>query len=400
MNNPLKDIEILFGKEINLNSFLQMPGEEPFSEKAISFLNALSIVLRKNAKTNLFPEIITFAFFSRKANLVQMKKVYYPQNNMRIGRGVVFHISPSNMPLNFAYTLVSGILSGNLNIMRLPSTKFEQVEIICQAIKTVSEKQKFELFSKRILLVRYDRQSAATEYFSSICDARIIWGGDSSIQEIQKNSLAPGVIDITFADKYSICVINADEYCHEQKPQKIAQEFYNDTYLFDQNACTSPHLIVWLGTKQNISSSKEIFWTSLYQIVKTTYRLQEHAALDKLANFYKMSIHLEGISKTEMPDNLLWRIEMDKLTPDIEKLRCNCGYFIEYSADSLFELSKIISKKTQTFACYGIQREELMDIIRLKKQNGTANIVPIGKTSNFSLTWDGYNLIDSLSKEV
>ncbi len=36
---------------------------------------------------------------------------------------------------------------------------------------------------------------------------------------------------------------------------KIAQDFYNDAYLFDQNACSSPHLIVWIGTKETIHTA-------------------------------------------------------------------------------------------------------------------------------------------------
>ena len=42
-------------------------------------------------------------------------------------------------------------------------------------------------------------------------------------------------------------------------PEKIAVGFYNDTYLFDQNACTAPHLIIWLGNDENIEIAKEYF---------------------------------------------------------------------------------------------------------------------------------------------
>ena len=29
--------------------------------------------------------------------------------------------------------------------------------------------------------------------------------------------------------------------------KNFVKKFYNDTYLVDQNACSSPHLIVWIG---------------------------------------------------------------------------------------------------------------------------------------------------------
>jgi hypothetical protein len=99
-----------------------------------------------------------------------------------------------------------------------------------------------------------------------------------------------------------------------------------------------------------------------------------------------------------MPDNLIWRVELNYLPPDIENYRCNCGYFMEFSAKKLTDISNIISEKTKTFASYGIPTDELEEIIRKKTKKKMVNIVPIGKTSDFSLTWDGYNLIDTLSK--
>jgi hypothetical protein len=400
MKNPLDNIEFLFPESPDLNSFVQIPTEEPFSENAISFLNALSHILRNDAKINEFPDIATFAFFCRRANLIQLKKIYYPNNNGRSGRGIVFHITPSNVPLNFAYSWLSGILSGNLNIVSVSSKRSGQMEIILQAIRELSKSSGFRSFSLRTLFVQYDKQHSATDYFSSICDVRIIWAGDSALREIQKSFLPAQAFDVTFRDKYSFCIIHADSYMHEQAPQTIAQRFYNDTFLFDQNACTSPHLIIWLGSDENVLSSKKIFWTNLYDVVKLNYQLQPHAAVDKLTTFCNQALHLDGIKKTAMPDNFIWRIELLTLSPDIINYRGNCGYFAEYKAASLSELSKIISRKCQTLSYYGIPKEELIEFTTEKNLNGVDRIVPIGKTSDFSFTWDGYNLIDTLSRVI
>lgn len=395
MKNQLDNVEFLFPEAPDLNNFVQQSGEEPFSDNAISFLNALSNLLREHVKVNTFPEIATFAFFCRRSNLIQLKKEYCPENSSRSGRGIVFHITPSNVPLNSAYSLISGILSGNLNIVRVPSKKFEQDEIVFQAIRTLCREPQFHFFELRILLIRYNKTCNATAYFSSICDARIIWGGDLSIHEIQKNPLPLHAIEVTFADKYSFCVINADAYIHERSPKTIAQRFYNDTFVFDQNACTSPHLIVWLGSDENISNSKEIFWTSLYDIVKVKYYLQPHSVIDKLQTFCHQALHLKGIKKTPTHDNLIWRIEVSTLSPDIINYRGNCGYFLEYKAASLAELSGIISGKCQTLIHHGIPAEALKQFT--EKTNDIDRIVTIGKSSVFSLTWEGYNLIDILT---
>ena len=61
----------------------------------------------------------------------------YYSKNILLGRGNIFHIAPSNVPMNFAYSLAFGLLSGNNNIVRIPSRNFFQVDILCKIFKKV-----------------------------------------------------------------------------------------------------------------------------------------------------------------------------------------------------------------------------------------------------------------------
>jgi hypothetical protein len=304
------------------------------------------------------------------------------------------------MPVTFAYSLVFGIVSGNVNIVKVSSKKYAQADIICNAINELSKERKHQLFSTRHALISYDAESSATTYFSSICDVRIIWGGNATIDEIRKNKLPPHSFDVTFADRYSLCVINADKFIDEKSPEQVASGFYNDTYLFDQNACSSPHLIVWLGADENVETAKRKFWNHVYNLVKARYILQPHSAVDKLTTFYYQAVQSERIKKTYTPDNLIWRTELKDLSKDIDNYRCNGGYFSEYKASSLRELSNVFSNKFQTLSYYGIEKEELIQFITQVKPIGIDRIVPIGKTTDFSLTHDGFNFIDTLSREI
>jgi len=397
-NFNITDVNILVSKERDFDKFLQNTSLEPFSDKVIDFLNDLSKAIAKDKRIREFPDVATFGFYCRKANIINLEKKY-SFDEINLGRGVVFHVAPSNVPVNFAYSMVSSMLAGNINIVRVPSKSFEQVEIIINAINNLSETGKHNDILERILLVRYDRQSSATKLFSSVCDVRIIWGGDDTIAEIRKNQIPARSFDITFADRYSLCVINADEYINEESPQKIAHAFYNDTYLFDQNACTSPHLVIWLGEGNNVEKSKEIFWDNLYEFIKAKYIVQPVVAVDKLVSFYSQAIEMpNSLEKTVSLDNLIWRIELEELTENIDEYRCTSGYFSEYHASSLSEISKIINRKYQTLAYYGISKDKLEKFILDEKPNGIDRIVPIGRTSDFSLIWDGYDLISVLSR--
>jgi len=402
MQKSFKDVEFLFPikEKFDINRFIENTPEKPFSEEVINYLNALSVLLNKTPNVREYPDVVTFAFFSRKANLYALEEKYGKENDIRLGRGIVFHIAPSNVPVNFAYSLISGMLSGNNNIVRVPSKNFEQVNIICNAIQKLGKDPKYQSVSSRIALIRYDRSSSATAVFSSHCDARIIWGGDETIHHIKTNKIPPRAFDVSFADRYSLCAINADAYIEEPNPEKVALGFYNDTYLFDQNACTSPHLIIWLGNKENIEASKIVFWEKLHTLLKSRYLVQPVIAVDKLTSFYHQAMHMQGIKKTVTEDNLIWRVELNELSKDIDEFRCTSGYFSEYTARSLSEIAEIINQKYQTLCYYGIEREEFIQFINQTKVKGIDRIVPIGSTSDFSLTWDGYNLIEQLSRII
>ena len=116
---------------------------EIFDQNIIFFLDEISKEILKNNESKKFPDLITFGFWCRANNIKSLLKNYNFFKN-RIGRGSVLHITPSNVPTNFAYSMVFGLLSGNNNIIRLPSKKFFQIEILCKILKKLSKKKKFK----------------------------------------------------------------------------------------------------------------------------------------------------------------------------------------------------------------------------------------------------------------
>ena len=135
----------------------------PFSSEITDYLNALSIEINKDPNIQKYPDVRTFSFFCRKANLLLLKKKYYDSGVLKLGRGLVFHIAPSNVPVNFAFSLMISLLSGNSNIVRLPSQNFAQTEIIINAINKLSQVPKYSNITNRIVIVNYDRDSDVTD---------------------------------------------------------------------------------------------------------------------------------------------------------------------------------------------------------------------------------------------
>lgn len=396
MQPSFEGVNILFPGQPDWTGWAAHGGEPPFSAAVVDFLGALSNRLLKDPAVRAFPDVATFAFFCRRAHLTKLMEAY-GTDERRLGRGILFHIAPSNVPINFAYSLVAGLLSGNRNIVRVSSKPFSQVDLVVQALAALADVHPAVV--GRIALVRYDRANAATAEFSRMCDVRIIWGGDETIEQIRRNPLSPRAFDLTFADRYSLAVIDAARLLEQKDLRNVAEGFYNDTYLFDQNACSAPHLVVWLGEAPAVTEARERFWRELTAVVTAKYEFQPAMAVRKLAAFYTQAASMP-IQRVGGPSNALWRVTMPTMAPGIENYRCIGGYFTEYLAGSLDEIAPIVTRRYQTLAYFGVDREALENLVARHSLPGIDRIVPFGSTTEFSLTWDGYDLIQTLTRKV
>ena len=374
---------------------------EVFAADCISLLSEWSKKILIHPLTKNYPDAATFGFYIRKANLNKLKQQFKPNQGISLGKGVIFHIAPGNVPVNFAYSLVAGLLAGNMNIIKISSKSFVQVDLLIECLISVLNINEFNHFIKRIMLIRYDRNTEINTYLSQLCDVRIIWGGDETIQEIRKSPIPPRAIEITFANRYSIALINSDNYLNSSDKKNIALYFYNDTYLFDQNACTSPHLIIWEGNITQNRLAQELFWAELEKILELKeYILQPVMAVDKLTKFYLQAATFGNINKHTLGGNNIWRITNNSVPRNIENFKCNNGYFNEINITNISEILPLINSKYQTLSYFGFQKDELSNFIKKHTPSGIDRIVPIGRTMDFSLIWDGYNLISSLSRHI
>jgi len=391
-------INILCG---GLNSSIIHSPIKPFHELSVDFLNELSKELLKDPQARQFPDIVTFAFWCRKSNIMRLKKEFTDHFN-RLGYGTAFHIAPSNVPINFAFSFAFSLLAGNANIVRVPSKNFLQIEIVNRSLAMVFNFPRFEIIKNMNLIVRYNHDDEINRFLSANCDARIIWGGDETINEIRKFPLPTRSIDVAFADRYSFSAISATSILNlkDDDLKKLAISFYNDTYLMDQNACSSPHLIVWLGDSKSILDAKERFWQSVYEVVSTKYIPEPITIIDKFTQMCKDSIELINILDYKNYGNLIFIIGLKNLTSKTDALRGKFGYFYEYDTDNLNKITHIVNNSFQTLTYFGIDKSTLKDFVVTNALPGIDRIVPVGSALDISIYWDGYDLIRTLSRII
>ena len=365
-----------------------------FSAEAVAFLTALSARILADAEAKVYPDVVTLGFWCRPAALRQMQRTYEAEVN-RLGRGIVFHIAPSNVAVNFAYSCLAAFLAGNASVVRLPSKDFPQVDVLCRIFaETLAE---FPALFPYFLFVRYGHVQEVNEHYSRMCQTRVVWGGDATIDAIRRAVLPPRTNEITFADRHSLAVIDAPAYLAAEDKERIAQDFYNDTYLSDQNACTAPRFVIWLGTETE--AAQDVFWRTLHELVQTRYTLQPVQAVDKLTQVYRLGASFEA-RQIEMPDNLITRVHVAQLTEELAAYRAGSGFFIEYDAKELAEIRPLCGLSCQTLSYYGVDRDALLQVVLAMRPAGVDRIVPIGRTMDFALVWDGVDLIRTMSRAI
>lgn len=405
--NEIK-MEYLLGNEELLCAMPGLPVKEPFALEILEFCAAVSKELMMSPEGKSYSDIITLGFWLRRGAIEALRKRYLIEDgNLHLGRGMVFHVTPSNVPVNFAYSLFTGLLCGNANVVRVPSKDFPQVQIIIKSMKKVLPN--YSSMVPYICLVRYGHDQKINERLSSLCDVRIIWGGDATIAEIRRSPLQPRATEITFADRFSLAVIDAAAYriLSEQEKRKIARGFYNDTYLTDQNACTSPRIVIWLSaageSKEDVAEIRKEFWGRVWEIVEKEYVFQDIQGVNKLTKTYLLAADKEiNVWESRLSlgtDNRLICVEIDKVTDKVADYFDNAGYFLEYVTNDMMDIRALCDDKhCQTIGYIG-EKEMFIPLIETGLK-GVDRVVPIGKTMDFDLLWDGYNLVERLSRTI
>ena len=93
------------------------------------------------------------------------------------------------------------------------------------------------------------------------------------------------------------------------------------------------------------------------------------------------------------------RIRVDRLEREAIDCFGNSGLFLEYDASDVSEI-KIICDDSRCQTISYIGDTKMFDSLLESGLKGVDRIVPFGKTMDFDLIWDGYDLITHLTRIV
>ena len=245
---------------------------------------------------------------------------------------------------------------------KAPSQNFYEIEQLCFIFNKVLKK--FPKIKKLILIVKTENSEGFSKKISEISDLRVIWGGNQTINKLKDIKTSERCRDLHFPNRNSFCVLNLNEISKKNNKEiiKICNEFYNDTFLVDQNACSSPHLIYWVGKK---NKKQLIFFGNLLKklLQKKIYKFFS-------GSYYKYNKLCNEIINFDNFDNFdnyknFYCINLKRNIFNINDLISKLGYFYQIQVNNINEVFKNVDSFTQTMTYYGFEKDVIKKIKKI-----------------------------------
>lgn len=372
----------------------------PFDPLLLQFCQELSSIFSKDND----PDIASLGFWLRAAHIQELKTNFIASINVhthKTSRGLAFHITASNVDTLFVYSWMLSLLAGNGNVIRVPTKQDSAIDSILSKILNCLNQKKFAPIAQTTCLLRYAHQTAITELLSTHADIRIIWGSNDTIKNIRNIPLNPYAKELAFPDRFSYSLIASQEYLHSDDSAKkiLAQAFFRDAYGYDQHGCSSPRLLFWVGApSQSRQAAADFFKYLQSECSRRNYQLPLSDFLHKQTAIYVLCSRIP-IDEAQVISNELSVLTLKEL-PETARQHPGAGLFYQININDITELARFVSKQDQTLTYYGFDSSMIAKIVSLLNGKGPSRFVPIGQALLFSETWDGFSLLQELTRSI
>lgn len=356
-----------------------------------------SILLDKGVRA--FPELVVLANFFKSSNIAKLKQSFELHGSvLRLARGLVFHLAPSNVDSVFLYSSLLSFLCGNVNLIRISQQSSPQINFILHKLDHLSTNH--PTFADRFFVMTYPHDDEITKRISAQCHMRVVWGGDTTVKKIRSLDLRPTATEICFPDRFSAAMLHASSLLSldEAELSGLTSRFYNDTIWFSQQACSSPRLLAWVGEASACEQARQRFWDCFQkQLPSKNFDNSGGMVMDRFVSACMVATthsHLET-STLEFPTRILLN---HSPLGELKHLHCGNGLFYEQFFDSMNDFFGTLTDSEQTLAVFGFDANQIISNLHHAPMRSIDRITSIGHALDFSHVWDGINLLDAFTR--
>lgn len=376
-------------------------GQTAFSEAGRQVCATLSRGLLGHPAARSHPQLMALGYWLRPAAINRLEEHFRAgerPGQLRVPRGLVFHLPPANVDTLFVYAWLLSLLVGNGNLIRLSTPASPAGEVLLEQIERAFAGSSLRASN---MIVSYERDDRVTAALSAQVDLRCVWGGDAKIAHVRSLPLPPHAAEIGFPDRFSMCAIRSQAFLDldEGARRELLEKFFNDVFWFDQMGCASPRLVVWVGAPALGEAAASAFFGVLREVVRSKgYRVELGTALEKTTSAYRAILDLP-VERYTVYGNELSVLTLERLA-DVRAGAFGAGTLTQVAVDDLSSLRDFVRRKDQTLTQFGFSTAELRQLVRDLNGRGIDRIVPIGRALEFHHVWDGVDLMDQYTRLV
>jgi len=373
----------------------------------VNFFGKLSQRILTSKSVRDFPELAALGHWFRKASLLDMARTSCTQvkGQVQIGRGLAFHLAPSNVDSVFMYSLLISLLAGNTNLVRVSQKGGPQQTFLTGILQELAQRTEHAEVAGRFVLLTYPHDDRITERISEACMVRVIWGGDATVRTIRAIPLRPMATELCFPDRFSAAALSAEAVRKADSAafKALIQGFYNDTFWFAQQACSSPRMVAWVGNEADVEAAKMRFWPALTKEVEA--RGAENApgmVMARLGAAFEYAAHrLAEISNEFSVVDFPVKLELTTCSlNEIREIHCGNGLFVQLRVQILAELGPKLTSREQTLSVFGFEEQDYLDLISALQPRALDRMVAVGTALSFDHVWDGQELLIAFTRLI
>lgn len=374
---------------------------EPFAPERLAVLEALSQELFDHPRLRRNPAGAALAFWLRRANLAALSADFkaYAGSRLLVPAGLVFHVAPANVDTMFIYSWALSYLAGNGNFVRLTTRSSSLTDDLIGCLGAVFARR--TAACRGNIFLTYGHDDAISARLSDACDARILWGGDETVRRLRLVPLNPHATERAFASKRSLSVMATGAYAAlaEDGRRQIAERMAADLAPFGQMACSSPHVLYWLGPEDEARCLAVDFGQRLEQTMVVKNAEIDVAQAVRRINFAFAAAAGGGVGHLQHRSHTttVWAANAALAEP---AETCGAGLLTHAACATIGELAGLLRRDHQTITYFGLSEPDRSKLARDAGTAGVDRVVPIGRALEFGPVWDGYNLWGDLTRVV
>lgn len=288
--------------------------------------------------------------------------------------GVLLHIAAGNVDVLPAYSVIEGLLSGNVNILKLP-----------MGDSGLSVKLLYELIKIEPMLADYiyvfDVPSTETETLkklADLCDGVVVWGGDAAVKAARK-MVSVNTKIILWGHKLSFAYAELD--ASDEQLRQLAQSICDTNQLL----CSSCQGIFVNTTSKEKQKQFAIRFFEILKLVNNKSRPVDYGMKAKSA----INMYNERLESLSTGNEVLYENGISVIVRDDQELELSYLYrnvwVKRLAVQELIKLKKY-KNHLQTASVLTADSEKRMEI---SNQLALVGIVRITSPGNMSRTISG-----------